>query len=253
MNVLIVLAHPEPASFNAHLASRARDAFIAAGHAVTLSDLYADGFDPREAGHHFSERVDPTRFDAQAEQRFHWERQTLPTDVEREAKRILWADVVILQFPLWWFGPPAILKGWMDRVFVYGGLYTGARRHETGPCRGKRALMCVTTGSSEAACSPDGPEGDTRLILWPSLYALRYLGFTVLQPNLIYGVRSGLAGAQAEAQQRALAERTRDYENQLRHLDDVPVVPFNRAEDWDDRGKLVPGAPVYSPFIRHER
>jgi NAD(P)H dehydrogenase (quinone) len=251
MNVLIVLAHPEPQSFNAYLANTARDALVRAGHDVQLSDLYASGFDPCEAGRHFAARHDAARFDAQAEQRFHWDQRSLPADVAREAERILWADLVILQFPLWWFGPPAILKGWMDRCFVYGGLYTGARRHDDGPCRGKRALMCVTTGSSEAACSPDGREGDTRLLLWPSLYALRYLGFTIVQPTIIYGVRGGLVGSAAETQARALSDSAAAYTSALLHIDELPTVPFNTADDWDHNDKLKAGAPEYSPFIRH--
>jgi NAD(P)H dehydrogenase (quinone) len=167
--------------------------------APQISDLYASNFDPRESGRHFTVRRDPERFDAAAEQRFSWEHQALPADIADEVHKVLSADLVILQFPLWWFGPPAILKGWLDRVFVYGGMYSSARRHDRGVCRGKRALLCVTAGSSEAACSPDGPEGDTRLMLWPTLYALRYVGFTVLEPFLIHGVRSGL-GRSREAE-----------------------------------------------------
>jgi NAD(P)H dehydrogenase (quinone) len=252
MNVLIVLAHPEPQSFNAHLASLARDTFLEGGHGVQLSDLYASEFEPCEAGRHFAVRCNPDRFDAQAEQRFHWEQGTLPSEVAREAERILWADLVILQFPLWWFGLPAILKGWMDRVFVYGGLYSGSRRHDRGPCRGKRVLMCVTTGSSETACSHDGREGDTRMILWPAQYALRYIGFTVLQPTILYGVRSDLEGADAELQHRSLIERASEYRTLLLHVDEVPAVPFNTDGDWDEAGKLRAGAPVYSAFIRHK-
>jgi NAD(P)H dehydrogenase (quinone) len=252
MNVLIVLAHPEPRSFNAHLASLAHDTFAAHHHDVQLSDLHASGFDPCEAGRHFPVRSNPDRFDPQAEQRFNWEHHSLPSDVEREAERLLWADLVVLQFPLWWFGVPAILKGWMDRVFVYGGLYSGSRRHDTGPCHGKRALMCVTAGSPESACSPDGREGDTRLILWPTLFALRYIGFTVLRPTIMYGVRSGLAGAEADTQNSYLRTLANEYQQQLIHLDDIPIVPFNTADHWDTRGKLKADAPTYSPFIRHK-
>ena len=252
MNVLIVLAHPERRSFNTHLVCAAQETLVQAGHEVRVSDLYASGFDPCEAGRHFSVRVAPDRFDAQVEQRFHWEQRTLPADVAREVESILWADLLILQFPLWWFGVPAILKGWMDRCFVYGGLYSGSRRHDTGPCRGKRALMCVTTGSSESACSCDGREGDTRLILWPSLYALRYLGFTVVEPTIIHGLRGGLDGSAEQVQRCDLAARANAYQESLRHIDDMPTVPFHGADDWDEHGKLKPEAPVYSPFIRHK-
>jgi NAD(P)H dehydrogenase (quinone) len=251
MNAVIVLAHPEPQSFNAHLAYWARDTLAARDHIVQISDLYASNFDPRESTQHFTVRRDPKRFDVAAEQRFSWEHQALPADVADEVHKVLSADLVVLQFPLWWFGPPAMLKGWLDRVFVYGGMYSSARRHDHGVCRGKRALLCVTTGSSEAACSPDGREGDTRLMLWPTLYALRYVGFTVLEPFLIHGVRSGLHGQHADAQDRRLLCEAQRYRELLLDLDVAPVVPFNSDDDWDEAEKLKLTAPVHSPFIRH--
>jgi len=198
-------------------------------------------------------RYNPVCFDAQSEQRFSWEHESLPADVKEEVEKIFWADLLLLQFPLWWFGPPAILKGWMDRVFVYGGLYTGARKHDRGRCRGKRALMCVTSGSAETACTYNGYEGDTSLILWPSLFAFRYVGFTVLQPFIIHGVRGGLKGPDAEAQHRVLDSRKQEYREYLLHIDDAPTVPFNSADDWDENGKLKPEAPTYSPFIRQKK
>lgn len=253
MNVLLVVAHPEPASYNAHLAGMARDTLLKDGHAVRISDLYALDFDPRESGRHYGVRGNPTCFDAQAEQRFNWENRSLPAQIQDEIDKIMWADLLVLQFPLWWFGPPAMLKGWMDRVFVYGALYSGSRRHDRGPCAGKKALICMTTGSSAEACSFDGREGDTYLILWPSLYALRYIGYTVLQPYIIHGVRGGLSGDAAEAKKEYLLRMERDYKNRLLNTHTAPIVSFNSDSDWDEQGKLKPEAPVYSPFIRHRR
>ncbi len=76
--------------------------------AVRTSDLYRSSFDPSEAARNFSVRRNPDAFDAQAEQRFSWESGSLPSDVRDEVDKILWADLVIVQFPLWWFGPPAM-------------------------------------------------------------------------------------------------------------------------------------------------
>jgi NAD(P)H dehydrogenase (quinone) len=251
MNVLIVLAHPEPRSFNGALARVAKETFLSQGHAVRISDLYASKFDPAEHGRHFQRRKNVARFDAQTEQRFNAEQETLPADVQREIDDLLWADFVILQFPLWWFGMPAILKGWMDRVFAYGALYTGQRRLHAGVCRGKRAMLSVTAGSTAEACAPDGQEGDTSLILWPIHYALHYLGFTVLEPKLITGVRGGYFGADAADQDRHLDAQLQAHRNWPSELDGRPVIPFNSADDWDESRKLKPDAPVYSPFIRH--
>lgn len=252
MKSLIVLAHPEPTSFNAALARAAQEALQSQGHQVRISDLYAKAFAADEHARHYSRRKDPARFDALAEQRFSSELKALPHDVQSEIDDLLWADLVVLQFPLWWFGMPALLKGWMDRVFVYGRLYTGSQRLHAGVCRGKRAMLSVTAGASADACAHDGQEGDTRLILWPINYSLRYLGFTVLGPSLITGVRGGITGEDAIAQERYLAERLGNHRSLFTNVDAIPAIPFNGSEDWDERRKLKPGAPVHSPFIRHQ-
>ena len=253
MKALIVLAHPERASFNAALAGAARDALRSRGHEVRVTDLYARCFAPDEHARHFSRRKDPARFDAQAEQRFSAQHDSLPQDVEREVGELLWTDFVLLQFPLWWFGMPAILKGWMDRVFVYGKLYTGSARLHEGVCRGKRAMLSVTAGSSVEACGYDGQEGDTHLHLWPIQYALHYLGFSVLEPRILYGVRGGLAGEAALAQRRELGRQLRRHRELLEKVDEIPQMPFNASQDWDEQRRLKAHAPVHSPFIRHSR
>ena len=251
MKVLIVLAHPEPQSFNGSLARVAKQTFVTGGAEVRISDLYARQFEPDEHARHFPQRKNSMRFDVQTEQRFNHQQGTLPVGVTREIEDVLWADFVMLQFPLWWFGLPAILKGWMDRVFAYGALYTGSRCYQSGVCRGKRAMLSVTAGSSAEACAYDGQEGDTRLILWPIHYALHYVGFTVLEPSLITGVRGGYAGSGAAIQDRYLDARLREQRLRLANLDSIPVIPFNAESDWDERRKLKPDAPVHSPFIRH--
>lgn len=70
-------------------------------------------------------------FHPQTEQRFNAENKTTPAEVEAEAQRLLDCELLVIHFPLWWFGPPAILKGWMDRVFVYGRMYRSTMRYDT--------------------------------------------------------------------------------------------------------------------------
>jgi NAD(P)H dehydrogenase (quinone) len=253
MHALILVAHPEPRSFNAHLAATAAAAWRDHGHAATVVDLYAEDFDAREARGHYRDPLDPVRFDAQREQRHHWRRGTLAPGVERHLALLRSADALVLQFPLWWFGAPAILKGWMDRVFVYGALYSSRQRHEHGPLRGRAALLSVTTGSSAAACAPDGREGDTRLLLWPLMYALRYVGYDVLEPHLIHDVRGDLDGAAALARDARLARRCDAYRARLADWSAWPRVPFNTGADFGPDGALRADAPSHSPFIRHVR
>jgi NAD(P)H dehydrogenase (quinone) len=253
MKSLIVLAHSEPLSYNAALVRAAQESLESSGHEVRVSDLYARGFAADEHPRHYPRRKDPTRFDATTEQQFSADANALPQDVQREIDDLMWADLLVLQFPLWWFGMPAILKGWMDRVFVYGKLYSSRRRLHTGVFSGKRAILSVTAGSSADACAHDGQEGDTRFHLWPVYYSLHYLGFTVLEPVIIFGVRGGFTGEPARAQQRYLDEQLQAHRARFGAIDAIPAIPFNAAEDWDERRKLRPHAPVHSPFIRHQR
>ena len=250
MNALIILAHPESSSFNANWANVTAREFETQQITVLWSNLYKDDFDPVERGVHFKYRADLQKFDPQREQRHAYETNNLPPDVAVEIDKISKADVVVFHFPLWWFGVPAILKGWMDRVFVYGGMYTSSKRYDRGVCRGKKALFCVTTGASAKTCSYKGYEGETQLILWSAMYPLRYLGFTVLQPFIIHGVHSNREGEAQEAYQHFLSTQLEEYRQLLNSLDTAPVIPYNCDSDFDETGCLKPEAPTYSPFIR---
>ena len=251
MRALILLAHPEPHSFNAHLATQAAKQLRHDGVWVDMIDLYADAFDPLEAAHHHPRRLQPGHFDAQREQRHSADQGQLPADVQRHLRLLQATDLLILQFPLWWFAAPAMLKGWLDRVLVYGPIYNSRQRHEHGVMRGKRALLSVTTGSSARACAVNGREGDTRLLLWPLMYSLRYVGFEVMEPHVVHGVRSGLPADRMQAHDEAMVAATSDYRERLVHWQQLPSVPFNDSEDFEDGAVLRADATAYSPFIRH--
>ena len=186
MKAHIVLAHPEPKSFNGHLANISRSVLGEDGWQVTLSDLYAMSFDPCEGPHHYAARQDPDVFHTQTEQRFNADNDATPQDVGAEIQHLLDSDLLVVHFPLWWFGMPAILKGWIDRVFVYGRMYRSVMRYDTGICAGKRLIACVTTGASADSCAHNGREGDTLLHLWPILFPYRYLGYDVYEPEIFH-------------------------------------------------------------------
>ena len=251
MDAHIVLAHPEPKSFNGHLSRVTAETLGDAGWHVTLSDLYAMNFDPCEGSRHYASRSDADVFHAQTEQRFNAENGTLPPEIEAEAARLLACDLLIVHFPLWWFGPPAILKGWMDRVFVYGHMYRSTMRYDTGACTGKKVIACVTTGASAESCAHNGREGDTRLHLWSALFPFRYLGFEVLEPEIFHGV-GGVAFIEGqEGGLSTLEMYSQRWRKSLGDLSARPAIAYNRDTDFDDSKRLIPGAPAYSPFIRH--
>lgn len=250
MQSTIILAHPEPASFNAQLGRRAKERLEELGGSSQIIDLYGIGFDPLESSRHFRNRQCASRFDVQAEQRHAAETDELPEDILAQLEIIEETDLLILQYPMWWYTPPAILKGWLDRVMVYGRAYTGRRRYDAGVFKGKRAMLSVTTGAPEATFEHNGRNGDIELLLWPLNFTLHYLGFTVLEPCVWFGVEGGLKYSdESEASQR-LRKYLERYHDVLGSLEDRPAIPFNGWSDWDDEGRLKPGVAGHSPFMR---
>ena len=248
----IVLAHPENKSFNGRLAKISQSKLTATGYEVTFSDLYADGFDPCEGPSHYQKFSNSDQFHAQTEQRFNAEHDTTPQDVAIERDRLLQADVLVIHFPLWWFGMPAILKGWIDRVFVYGSVYRSSVRYDKGICTGKKMLACITTGASQDSCSFNGREGDSKLHAWPLLFPFRYIGFDVLQPAIFHGV-GGVASMEKHEDGFSDLDRYIDqWKNTLDNIESRNLIPFNRDSDFDDSKRLKTNAPVYSPFVSHK-
>ena len=120
MNVLIVFAHNEPRSFNAAMKDLSVGTLEAAGHAVQVSDLYAMGFNPVASAADFSERANPDYLVYALEQRHAYGKGALAPDIAAEVDKVKWADLIIFNFPIYWYGMPAIMKGWIDRVFISG-------------------------------------------------------------------------------------------------------------------------------------
>lgn len=251
MKVLIITAHPEPYSFNAYVAKNAEQTLRGQGHSIRYIDLYKEQFDPCEHARFYRQRSDESRFDIMREQHHHWDRQKTSPDVQRHIELLREADLLLLHFPFWWFGMPAILKGWMDRVFVYGGIYDSQHRYESGVMKGKKALMTVTAGASANACAYNGRDGDIRFMLWPPLHALHYIGYSVLEPYFIYGVR-GTRNESEEADLRnMLKSKVTDFTSKLSAIEQWPEIAFNRSDDFNDKMLLKADAPEYSPFNRH--
>jgi NAD(P)H dehydrogenase (quinone) len=249
----VVLAHPEPQSYNGHLARVAADTLAAQGFSVTCSDLYAMGFDPCERAEHFESRHDPSRFDAQAEQHHASSHGRIPAMVRDEIARLDGADLLVLQYPMWWHLPPAMLKGWMDRVFIYGEVYASRKRFENGRFTGKRAMLSLTVATNPDTYAFNGRSGDIDLLLWPVQFSLAYVGYTVLSPFVAYGVESGLRYSDAAVLEARLEGVSEAFRQALIDIDRRSVIPFNRMAEWQPSGRISADAPVYSPFIRQRR
>lgn len=105
MKLLVILGHPDPRSFNHAIASTVCETLRKSGHTVILHDLYAEGFDPLLP------------------------KEEIPEDglvaapIQKHCEELRSADGIVIVHPNWWGQPPAILKGWVDRVFRPGVAY----------------------------------------------------------------------------------------------------------------------------------
>lgn len=185
--VLIVHAHPEANSFCSALKDNAKKHFENAGAEVIISDLYAMKFNPVGDKHDFIELKNPDYFKYQLEQVNAYENQLFTPELKAEMDKFLWADLIIFNFPLWWFGLPAILKGWVDRVFAMGLVYgAGKGVYENGFYKDKTALLTFTTGGPETAYN-GGKNGDLDNILFPIHHGMLYFaGMNVLPPFIVF-------------------------------------------------------------------
>lgn len=194
MHVLIVFAHPESQSFNGALLDATVAYLKEEGHEVKISDLYNLKFKTTIDRDDFPSYPKDSRLDVAAASGLGYEAKTLTADVMEEQDKLLWADFVLFQFPLWWFSMPAILKGWVERVysfkFAYGvgyDEYPRGARYGEGVFEGKRAMLVVTVGGASSDYSPRGINGPIDDILFPINHGIFfYPGFKVLPPFVVY-------------------------------------------------------------------
>lgn len=233
MNVLIVFAHPEPQSFNGAMKSMAVETLSDSGHSVVVSDLYAEGFSAVAGPADLTERANDERFDLGIEQANAANNDCFASDIQGEIDRLFQADLLILQFPMWWYSTPAILKGWIDRVFAFGVTYDFGRTWDQGVMRGKRAMLSLTTSAPPTTFMPDGRNGDIEQILWP-LHGgvLALCGYEVLRPFIAHSI-GWIDDDAREKILQAYAERLRNLEN------DEPMF-FHSLSDYDENSQLKP-------------
>ncbi|MEU1014860.1 NAD(P)H-dependent oxidoreductase [Streptomyces sp. NPDC005898] len=241
--VLVVSAHPDPRSLTSALAAFAVGHLRAAGHEVRVSDLYAmkwkatvDADDFPDGGP--AEDADGARLRVMAASQEATLAGRLTPDVVAEQEKVRWADAVVLQLPLWWFGAPAILKGWIDRVFTAGFAYgpTLPPPYGEGVLGGRRALVSVTAGARETAFSDRGIHGELADVLFPLQHGLFWFtGMAPLPPFALYDANV-LSEERFAAARRAYAERLDAL------FTDAPV-PFRSLTggDYDHAMRLLPG------------
>lgn len=180
---LIVYVHPEARSFNGHLKNTTARILTDLGYCVTVSDLYADKFKTllqRSDYPFFNEPV----FSPLAAGGMAYKVDRLADDVRREKQRLEEADLIVFQFPMWWFTCPSMLHAYFERLLMPGwSHYT-----DKPALKGKKALISVTTGGKEEVYV-HGKGGNIKQILHHMIVGtLGYIGMQVLEPVVLYDV-----------------------------------------------------------------
>lgn len=233
MKTLIVYAHPEPKSLNSSLKDLAVSTLATAGHEVQVSDLYAMNWKPLvNAADYGPAASSPLRVALDSGRAF--ESGTLTPDVRAEQEKLLWADTIIFQFPLWWYTMPAILKGWVDRVFTYRFAYGVGEHSDTkygerfgeGTLAGRKALLSVTVGGPESHYAARGINGPIDDLLFPIQHGILYYpGIEALPPFVLYGTD--------RTTDEDYPDIAKAWEQRLLTLDSTEPIPFRRQNFGD--------------------
>lgn len=169
MNILVVLDHPDSNSFSHAIAKRFIDGAAKSGHSCELVDLHAEGFNPCW-----------NMADIQND-------GTSPAeDISKEHNRIDKCDAVCFVFPLFWFGMPAMMKGWIDRVWSWGWAYNQLDNHNKSLQKDRTAIMLIPAGVNPNAWQPYAEVEKSMLTIWKT-GTLGYFGFKDKQIHFLNG------------------------------------------------------------------
>ncbi|KAG8562907.1 hypothetical protein GDO81_015864 [Engystomops pustulosus] len=224
---LVVLAHQEKTSFSHAMKEAAVEALKKNGWEVTISDLYTMKFNPLVSRDDITGNAqDPENFKYGVESMNAWKEGRLSKDIIAEQKKLEAADLVIFQFPMFWFGLPAMLKGWFDRVLTQGFAYNMSSMFDNGPFKDKKAVLSFTTGGIQSMYTPIGINGDMNVLLWPVQRGiLNFCGFQVLEPQISYSI----AHTPPEKRSQILEA----WQARLEKIGEEKPISFAANEDFD--------------------
>lgn len=175
MHVLTVLDHPNPTSFSAAVARQFMAGAQSAGHSVELADLHQEGFDPRWS-------MADINGDAG---------NGVGADVQREQERIARADAICLVFPLFWWGMPAMMKGWVDRVWSWGWAYDQLDDPELSLQRNRSGVLLVPAGARSDEMAAKGYQEALETAWTDGTFG--YFGFSPRRLEVLNGSKGSAA------------------------------------------------------------
>lgn len=236
---LWIYANPSSPSLNQHLFETGVKT-LSEEYEVMTSNLYAMGFEAslsnRDLGT-VGERAAPGASFVGLTGKAFAEGQ-LPDEIKQEQAKLMEADLVVLQFPLWWYGAPAIVKGWIDRVLSNGFAFGGEmdevagvpKRFGDGNFADRRALVVVTAGDDGGTLGPRGVGGDLDTLMFPITRGVFwYMGMAPFPLHAIYD-SDGLSAEQVERETNRFVER-------LKNLGSEETIPFRKLNE----GQYRPG------------
>ena len=231
---LIVHAHSEADSFVSAMRDTIKAELVVGGWEIAESDLYAMKFDPVLSPTDFLVRKNDDHLVYGLEQRHAYATGTLSPVLMAELSKLLAADLIVFTFPVFWFSVPAILKGWIDRVFISGPIYGGRRIYASGGLHGKRALCAFSLGGRENMFGPGSVHGDleTGMLRHFLQGTLGYVGLDVLEPFVAYHVPYVTNGHRIE-----LLEQLR---RQVANLDKLRALTMPQIERFDPNFVPIP-------------
>lgn len=186
MRVLAVFAHPKRRSFTGALLDALLEGLAEAGHAAEVADLHAEGFDPRFTAADFAQFEPGGR---------------VPETILREQARVDRADGLALVFPVYWWCFPAMLKGWIDRVWSQGWAYDFTPERSRGRLADRPVALLGSAGSRASTYRRYGY--DRAMTTAIDIGVLGYCGLTNVATSIFHDVNEDptiLAGHLAEAQ-----------------------------------------------------
>lgn len=226
--VHVVHAHSESDSFVKAMHDVITEQLMCDGATVTSSDLYAMGFNPLMSEHDFMQRQQKDHLVYALEQRKGFESGTLSPDIQSEVEKVLGADLLVFTFPVYWFSVPAILKGWIERVFLSGSFYGGKRIYGKGGLQGKRAFVATCLGGRAHMFGPHAIHGELTTGMMRHFFqgCLGYVGLSVHEPFVAYHV------PYIGDDERAVL--LQDLRKAVQTLDQRPILPMPDLDKYDD-------------------
>lgn len=172
--VLIILAHPNPESFNHAVGNTVSQRLVQRGFEVKTRDLYHLGFDPVLSLDELKNYENPTH--------------PKSAEVLAEQTAVMWADHLVIVYPTWWWSPPAILKGYLDRVFTphFAFSFDKDGSPQASPLAGKTVSIIQTTGADQQFIRTEELDEAVRKLFSVGIFG--FCGMEVVHHEFLMGV-----------------------------------------------------------------